>query len=406
VPDGIHQAAESLALTADSNFQPYSLEPLTLGAASDSWISSRHSLAHACPSDPMRDPEWLRGFFAGETNNLWIYALSQGGRHCGLAPFLRRHWSFKWQIGELTLADWPLTRFRLLGGEIDFPCDEAAYDLLFGELANGSQGCDALHLEEIPVDSFLWRYLNESRFIRKSFLRYEPEPPAGRPMLRFQGTFEQYMGKFSSKHRKNLNREVRKVREGGLGEMSFVRYEALGEVDVFLDQAVELSRKTYQWALHQRGLSATELLRSRLRFAAERGWMRCYLLSCGGTPAAFLLGFQHRGRFLFHEIGFDPELAKHSVGTVMQLLAIEDLFNYNTPEILDFGEYGRYKEAFSTESFLQGKILLFKKTAYARFLRGGHRGCTVVNRSLSSALDRLNLKTKLRQRLRGWRGSK
>jgi hypothetical protein len=110
VPDGIHQAAESLALTADSNFQPYSLKPLALGAASDSWISSWHSLPHASPPDPMRDPEWLRGFFAEETHNLWIYSLSQGGRHCGLAPFLRRDWSVKWQIGELTLADWRVGR--------------------------------------------------------------------------------------------------------------------------------------------------------------------------------------------------------------------------------------------------------------------------------------------------------
>jgi CelD/BcsL family acetyltransferase involved in cellulose biosynthesis len=213
------------------------------------------------------------------------------------------------------------------------------------------------------------------------------------------------MGKFSSKHRKNLLREVKKLRDGALGEMRLVRCESPEEVPAFLEKAFEVSRKTYQWTLCQRGLSATELIRMRVHFAAAQGWLRSYLLFCGERACAFVLGFQYKGRFLLHEIGFDPALAKYSVGTVLQLLAVEDLFLYNRPHILDFEAYGKYKEVFSTESYFQGKLFLFRRGAYTRLLRASHRGCEFTNGFLSSLTDHLNLKSKLKRRLRGWSNS-
>lgn len=353
----------------------------------------------------MQDPNWLRGYFGGQESNLFLYSLYQSDQLCGVAAFLRRDWPMKWQIGELTLAEFPLTRFRLLTDTLTFPSEEAAYDVLFQELAKADGCFDMLHLEEIPVDSFLWNYLNSRTLIRNSFLIYQPDAPAPHPLLRFQGSYEEYMGKFSSKHRKNLMREIKRIRDGVLGPMQFMRIERSEELAWFLDQAVEVSRKTYQWTLHQRGLSATELLRKRLQFAAAHGWMRCYLLLCGHTACAFIVGFQHNGRFLFHEIGFDPAFAKYSVGMVLQLMAIEDLFNYKRPQLLDFGDYGAYKAMLSTESYVQGRVLLFHRRAYTRFLRAGHRVCRFTDRSLSSLLDRLNLKNKLRQRMRGWNRS-
>jgi hypothetical protein len=294
-----------------------------------------------------------------------------------------------------------LTRLRLLGGTLSIPSEESAYDAFFREVAQNASGIDALFLEEIPVDSFLWKYLHESALIQKLFSLYQPEAPSAHPLLRFEGSFEQYMAKFSSKHRKNLNREIKRLRDGVLGAMRFDRFERPEAVDLFLEKAVEVSRKTYQWTLHRQGLSATERLRARLLFAAQHGWMRCYLLACDGNPCAFLVGFQYGGRFLLHEIGFDPALARHSVGTVLQFLAVEDLFGYNRPEILDLGDYGRYKETLSTESYLQGKIFLFRRGAYGRFIRTGHRCCEWTTRAVASVLDRLQLKTRIRQSIRG-----
>jgi CelD/BcsL family acetyltransferase involved in cellulose biosynthesis len=133
--------------------------------------------------------------------------------------------------------------------------------------------------------------------------------------------------------------------------------------------------------------------------------MRSYLLFCGERACAFLVGFQYGGRYLLHDLGFDPDLAKYSVGTVLQLLTVEDLFSYNRPEIFDLQEYGRYKEELSTESHIQGKIFLFRRGLYPRVLRAGHRCCRLSTQLVSTALDRLNLKSKVKKAIRRSKGA-
>jgi CelD/BcsL family acetyltransferase involved in cellulose biosynthesis len=388
----VHPGSDSYMLSSD-----------VLGGSGESLTQlwQRFQETHS-PDDPLQDPDWLKGFFEGQADNLRFYSLHRGGDLCGLVPFLRRDWPMALHLGPWRLAELPLRRLRLLGSTVNLPDEDAAYDLVFRELAKPGSGYDTVFLEDVPIDSYLWGYLHRSPLIRSSFLTYEPDRPSPRLLIRVEGTFDEYMGKFSGKHRKNLLREVKKLREGALGEMRLVRFESPGDAGVFLERAFELSRKTYQWSQYQRGLSATDLIAARVKFAASRGWLRSYLLQCGGRTCAFVLGFQHRGRFLLHEIGFDPELAKFSVGTVSLLLTLEDLFNDRSPSVVDFESYGKYKEALSTESYLQCKVYLFRPGVYARLLRSGHRGCAKANAFLSSLSERVNLKRRLRSRLRGW----
>jgi hypothetical protein len=376
----------------------YSLLHATLDTASPDLLAQWQAFRSDSPS-PMHDPGWLKGYFEGQTSNLLLYSLFRSGSLCGAAPFLRRHWPLKWHLGELCVATFPLTRLRLLGGPLAFPDDETACNLLFSRVLSDG-GFDALFLEEIPVDSFQWKYLHTSKLIHDSFLVYQPDAASPHPILRIEGTFEQYMGKFSSKHRNTLQRKVKKLREGPLGEMRLVRYESAAEVAAFLDRAVEISRKTYQWQLHQRGLSAIDLLQKRLSFAAEHGWMRCYLLFCGERAVAFIVGYQYEGTFVLDEIGHDPELSKHSAGAVLQLLCVEDLFHHNRARIFDLQDYARYKDELSNESYMQGRVFLFRRGIYPRFLRAGHRVCSAITRSTSSSLDRLGLKSKVRKAIR------
>jgi hypothetical protein len=382
---------------------PYALRSATLDTVDQDLMADWEAFRSSTPS-PMRDPGWLKGYFEGQTGNLQVHGLYQAGSLCGIAPFLKRDWPLAWHLGELPVASFPLTRLRLLGGSLAFPEDADACDLLFRRLLSDGD-FDTLFFDEIPVNSFFWNYLHTSKLVDDSFLAYEPDPPSPHPILRIQGTFEEYMGKFSPKHRKNLQRSIKKLRDGALGEMRLVRYESSDEVETFLQQAVEISRKTYQWQLHQRGLSAVDLIRPRLEFASRHGWMRCYLLFCGGRACAFVVGYQYEGMFVMDEIGHDPELSKHSVGTVLQLLTVEDLFDYKRADIFDLQGYAWYKGELSNESYLQGAIFLFRRGTYPRFLRAGHRMCSVITKGVSSTLDRWGLKSKVRKAVRSLGGS-
>ena len=385
--------------------QEYRLSRMTLSSADESALSEWRAYAGRDSSDPMQDPEWLRGFFDGELQNLTACFLYDSNSLRGIVPFLLRPWPMRLYLGEFPIGKLPLRRLRLVGTTLDIPETESAYDVLFKELAELRSGFDVIFFEEVPVDAFLWKYLQTSSAIRKSFRKYIPSPPFPHYTLRFNGTFDGYMKKFSSRHRHNLRRRISKFYEEAPAEVKWVKYTKPEEVNVFLELAVAVSRKSYQWNLFQRGLYAAELLRRRLQFAAANGWFRSYILFCGMAPVSFVVGFQHHGQFDHYEVGYDPEWKKYAVGTVLQLLMIEDLFNNNTPEVLDFGLDADYKEEFSNDSSLRQNVFLFKRGPYTRFVQTSHQACELTTKTVSGLLEILNLKSKLKKALRWWRAS-
>jgi CelD/BcsL family acetyltransferase involved in cellulose biosynthesis len=182
--------------------------------------------------------------------------------------------------------------------------------------------------------------------------------------------------------------------------VKLVRYTQPEEVEPFLRAAVQVSRTTYQWHLHQRGLRSTERFERRYQFAAKHGWFRSYLLFCGDTPCAFLGGYQWRGRYYTDEIGFDPAFAKYSPGTVLQMMCIQEMFASETPEVIDFGSYDKYKEELSNDNYTHCDMMLFRRRMYCGFAKSAHYWCQLITEGAVSALSALNLKGKIKNKVR------
>ena len=148
---------------------------------------------------------------------------------------------------------------------------------------------------------------------------------------------------------------------------------------------MEISRKTYQWQLHQRGLSATDLLRKRLQFAAEHGWMRCYLLFCGERAVAFIVGYQFEGTFLLDEIGHDPELSKYfrrgSPAIVERRRSVQ---LQSRSHLRDLQDYARYKDELSNENYTcRVACSCFEEASIRGFWRAGRlRVCATLTLSV------------------------
>jgi hypothetical protein len=378
----------------------YSLSHLSLRGGDPQLLSDwKAFLVRSGSNTPMHDPEWLRTQFADQLDDVSVYLVYQSGSLCGVAPVACGDWPMKWQVGEVTLAQLPLKRLRVVGGAPAFPDDESAWDLLFRELASRGSSLDAIYFEAIPIDSFLWKYLQSSPLVRRSFRGYIPQQPSRHYLLRLGESFTEYMSRFSSKHRKNLLREVRIIKEGALGQAEFKCYTKPEQVAEFIDLAGAVSKKTWQWNLLGGGVSDPGM-RKRLMNESAHGWLRSYVLVCDKQPTAYIVGFQYGDRFIFQEFGFDPAYSKYSVGTVSFVMMIEDLFVHHRARIMDLGGTGKYKESFTTESFLDGSIFLFKRGTYTTLVQAGHWMCQLGSTAGSAVLNKLKMREKVRKKIR------
>jgi CelD/BcsL family acetyltransferase involved in cellulose biosynthesis len=83
-----------------------------------------------------------------------------------------------------------------------------------------------------------------------------------------------------------------------------------------------------------------------------------------------MLGYQYGGCYYYTDVGFDPAYAKWSVGSVLQLKVLQDLYQQDgRPELFDFSTgYGEHKERFGSESRLEANVLLMPRTVRARWI--------------------------------------
>lgn len=378
----------------------YRIEHIRLSEANPELLSNWDKFLARNPSDsPLHDRRMLDNLFAGQRSDVWVYFLYADNAIEGIAVLVLKQWPVKCQLGEVTLAALPLRRLCLLGGEAHFPPGAGPYELLFQDLLSRQDQYDALYLQDVLLDSALWEYVRTSPLVAASLTPYVPDPPAPRIRLHLTATFEEYMAAFSSKHRKNLRRAVQTLeKEGGV---RVARYTNLHELDDLIGNAVAISKKTYQWNLLGLGLRGN--IRERLEFFARQGWLRSYLLFARDTPVSFILGFQYGSHYFLDDMGYDPEWRDFSVGKILQLKVVEDLFAGNRPAVYDLGEYGPHKEEFGTGSFPQGKLFLFRRGAYPGLVRASHRCSNGLSAIASALLDRFELKKKVKKLIRSWK---
>merc|ERR1712039_96162 len=105
--------------------------------------------------------------------------------------------------------------------------------------------------------------------------------------------------------------------------------------------------------------------------AAEAGAMRAFLLHAGGQPAAYLSLPIVGQTLVYAHLGYDPDWARLSVGTVLQMDALERLFAEQRFAWFDFTEgEGAHKAMFGTHAAECSSVVLLEPTLANRTLLG------------------------------------
>lgn len=271
------------------------------------------------------------------------------------------------------------------------------------EIANGvtvtlptelPDDCAGLYLARLP-ESALSQVLANS----KGLMAY-PTKHYLHSYIDMSGDFEGYAAQFSSKTRSTIRRKTRKFAEhtGGLDFRVFRRPE---EMQQFHREARAVSALTYQERLLDAGLPDGQSFVERLHQHASHDQIRGYLLYDRGRPVSYLYCPIKGDSVVYAFLGYDPDYARLSTGTVLQWLALEQLFAEQRFRFFDFTEgEGDHKLLFSTHQANCANLLLLKPTLSNRLTLRSHSTFATAGSACIRTLDRMGLKSRIKQWIR------
>jgi CelD/BcsL family acetyltransferase involved in cellulose biosynthesis len=146
-------------------------------------------------------------------------------------------------------------------------------------------------------------------------------------------SWESYLAGLGPSHRANFRRRLRKA--GAAHKLELVRVQAEEARRPALAALLTLHDRRWR----NRGPSNafnTPALRSfhdeLTQHALRRGWLRLFLLTLDGIPAAALYGFRYGRTFYYYQSGFDPAYASLGVGTLAMGLSIRSAMDEGVDE--------------------------------------------------------------------------
>lgn len=306
--------------------------------------------------------------------------------HSNWQPF---DYTLKFYLGELTLAHVAIPVQRRV-----FTLDEISNGASAGTLPTLAAGQQGILLANIPETVEGAPNDNSDGWLVHCLKRYQ------RCYIDMGDGFDQYKTKFSSKSRSSINRKIKKFAEES-GGLDLRIYRQPEELDTFFSLAGKVSAASYQERLLDCGLPRSTSAIATAKAAAARDEIRAFLLFSQGEPVSYLYCPIEDAVLQYAYLGYIPESAKLSPGTVLQWLALETLFAEQRFRAFDFTEGDSdHKRFFSTHQVPCKQELLLRPSLRNRILMRLHTGLHGLSDTSVQTLDKLGLKQKIKRWIR------
>ncbi|MDB5893857.1 MAG: family N-acetyltransferase [Rhodoferax sp.] len=263
------------------------------------------------------------------------------------------------RLGERVLARIRIRTVALLGSIPLAPVDDTSLDAIFDFLIERQAGTSSIAMQAVPAGSDFHRYLLRSAAQRKSHGLYVQDGWRHCHATALPLAYADYLSGLKAKKRYNLNRQVKTLAKEA-GPVELVRVDRSEQIPMLLAAVAHLSmpadiRSIMNAQRHER--------------LAMQKLALCYVLKCGDTPVAAIIGLRSGHTYHVHNIIYAPALASHSPGASIVHLAIEDLIDNLQIRLMDYG-YGTpgHGNPSGDAGSLRGNVFLYRKTLRNRWL--------------------------------------
>lgn len=254
---------------------------------------------------------------------------------------------------------------------------------LIASLAAGEADVASLHSPDLACSVARYARTLPSWWCSDHTVR--PEARRVRELLPEAGPF---LRSLSQNERYQQRKRERNLRSS-FGEPLIEIFTRPTEVDRLMRDAETVACRSYQRGLHV-GFSDTPVIRNRLRFEAERGWLQGYVLYLNGDPVAFWIGSLRNGVFLSEYLSFDPAYTKYAPGMYLMLVVMEKLHDgpsHAPVRLVDFGiGDAPYKARLATRHWQESTVLVFSPRLRSVSTNALRSSVAMANRWMKEAL--------------------
>jgi hypothetical protein len=304
-------------------------------------------------------------------------------------PIRLRTFELRFDIATTKLLSRQLQVAEILGSVPLLPACPATHRLVIQDIFRQLPRCSGVFADAVPVDSYFWSFLQQPSFLSQIGYVHITDGPRPWHLLTLSASFDEYMQTLSSKARANMRREVRQLAERTGGELQAVRITMPSQVRFFLEQAMQVGKKSWQFRTLGQRVGCDEASQRSFEDLAARGLLRSYLLQGGDMAYAFVVGYQHEGVFHYVEVAFDEAYADHSPGKVLLTLMLEDLHKHDSPKVVNFGVGdASYKRRFGNLEKSDAGCLILRNSLVNKFYTTSHNLFTNAVKSVKRVIRR------------------
>jgi hypothetical protein len=242
-------------------------------------------------------------------------------------------------------------------------------------------------LDHVDIESDLFRYV---RHLPGFFFRDHLPSVQHRWIMDLPGSVEALYEHLSYNQRSHFRKTVRRLQRSFPGQVRLRCLHRAADLDAILWDVEEIAKKTYQRRLGV-GFNNNPVQTAFLRFEAEMGWLRTYLVYLGDKPCAYWIGAVYQQRFCSDFTGYDPDYTHHAVGTYILSQMLEELCGEGVRAV-DFGwTDSAYKERICNIMKREATLYMFAPTPKGISLSAMRALTSIVHEPLRTLLERMNL---------------
>lgn len=304
---------------------------------------------------------WVRNFAL--TRKIMIVCLYDGAEPIGIAPFqvslVEMH---RREVRQLSFlgAPWEVDRPAFLFTRLLADCAEAAAQAL---LARRAQWDFIWFHEQTAGDAALEVFC--AAMTHRGLL-HGRTMSSRCPYLTFEGSWQDLLASKSQKFRKNLKSARRKLEACGKLEYE-VRAGDVPRLQGLLQEYEALEKRSWKARAGIGASQSVEHLRFYMHLASEFGETGDFVfrsLRMDGRMVAATFGLLHRRKYYSLHIVNDTEHAKHSPGTYLEALELEECFGAGLDEYDFLGGFLKNKLRWATQTRETIAVHLYQKRPF------------------------------------------